>query len=369
MSPRILIVTASSDIGGSERQVLHLASRLPSRGFDVHVLSLGGGGELTKRLSRAGVPARTCAARGPAGRRWEAKRELAYWRPAVAYLFGLRTDLLLRGACARAGARVVSAIRNTDPWRTFLHSTLDRATARHVDLFISNSQAGKESRIWRERFAADLIRVVPNGVELPDLDSKGVLRTRFRARHGIPEHAPLVGQVANYRAQKGHVVALRALGPLARRWPDLRMVFAGEEFDGGRTRELIAGLPEALRARVLALPHQPEPDALYAALDVFILPSDYEGTPNTLMEAMAWGVPSVSTRAGGIPEVLSGVPGGTLIPPGSARCLARAIDSELRAGLARTVPALRERIESRFSIDAMVAAHAAIFRSLAGRRA
>lgn len=298
----------------------------------------------------------------------EAVRELAYWRPDLAYLFGLRTDAMLRGPAARAGARVVSAIRNTDPWRKPWHVALDRAGARHVDLFISNSQAGKESRIWREKYPADRIRVIANGVEMPDLEAKPMLRAKFRREHSLDDDAPLVGLVANYRPQKGHAVALRALALLAGKWPRVRMVFAGEEFDGGRTRSMVSSLPPRLRERVIMLSHLAEPGPLYAALDAFILPSDFEGTPNTLMEAMAWGVPSTATMAGGIPEVLNGLVDGTLVPPRAPRELARAVDAHLRKGLGRTCGSLRARIAEGFSIDAMVSAHAAVFRSLPARR-
>lgn len=361
MRRKVLIVTASSDIGGSERQVIHLLAGLNREKFQPELLSLSGKGLLTDRAQRLGIPANNVGGGGPILAAIRARNHVRRIQPDIVYLFGLRTDMILRGPAKAHGARVISAIRNTDPWRKWHHVALDRMGAKHVDLFISNSQAGKESRLWRERFSADRIAVVLNGIELPDLSTRAALRREFRARHGIPEDAKLIGLVANYRPQKGHRVALRAFAKLRERHPKARLLFAGEDFmQGAIARDVIA---RGLGPFVSILGHQRDLNPLYAALDVFVLPSDYEGTPNTLMEAMAWELPCVAATVGGIPEVLRPQDGGVLIPPRDPARLARAMHSLIEAGTPLQ-PALRARIDSDFSIPAMVRRHEELFEKL-----
>ncbi len=358
---KILIVTASSDIGGSERQVLHLLAGLDRSRFQPELLSLSGKGLLTDRAQRLGIPASNVGGAGPLVAAMRARAHVRRAFPDTVYLFGLRTDAILRATARRCGSRVISAIRNTDPWRKWHHVALDRMSAKHVNLFISNSQAGKESRLWRERFSADRIAVVLNGIELPDLTKRETLRREFRAKHGIAEDATLIGLVANYRPQKGHRVALRAFAKLHERHPNAQMVFAGEDFmNGAIAREVIR---RGLGPVVSILGHQKDLNPLYAALDLFILPSDYEGTPNTLMEAMAWELPCIATAVGGIPEVLREEDGGILIPARDPARLARAMHTQIRTGTP-LCPALRARIDTEFSISAMVRRHEELFWNL-----
>jgi glycosyltransferase involved in cell wall biosynthesis len=358
---RVLVLTASSDIGGAERQIAYLARHIDRAAFALRVVSFEGDGRLTAMVREAGHEAETLGAR-----RWlwrvRTRGVFRGFRPQVAHLFGLRVDAVARLVARQSGAAVISAIRNTDPWRRWWHVWLDRSSAHHVDLFLSNSEAGRRSRIEREGFAADRIEVIPNGTPLPDLARREALRTQFRAAHGIPAEAPLVGLVANYRPQKGHRTLLAALAAA----PEWRAVFAGDD----HMRAAIHTEAARLGGRVLCLGHQRDLAPLYAALDAFALPSAYEGMPNTLMEAMAWGLPCIASPTGGIPEVAGADGGVAMVGPEDAA----ALSGELRALLADPArrasrgAAARARIEREFSITAMVRRHEDVYRRLAEAR-
>ncbi len=358
---RVLILTASSDIGGTERQVSYLARHIDPAAFALRVVAFGGDGRLTAMVREAGHEADVLG--GPPWL-WRARTRDVFceFRPRVAHLFGLRVDAVARRVAREHGAAVISAIRNAEPYRSWWRIWLDRSSARHVDLFLANSEAGRRLRIAREGFAADRIEVIPNGTPPPDLAHRETLRRQFRAAHGIPEEALLVGLVANYRPQKGHRTLLAALAAA----PGWRAVFAGDDY----MHTAIHTEAARLGGRVLCLDYQQDLAPLYAALDAFALPSFYEGMPNTLMEAMAWGLPCIAAPTGGIPEVIGTDGGVATVGPEDPESLAE----ELRGLEEDTVirgsrgAAARERIERHFSVSAMVRRHEEVYRRMAKLR-
>lgn len=356
---RVLMLTASSDIGGTERQISYLASHIDRTAFTLRVVSFGGDGRLTAMVREAGHEAEVLDTPRLLWR-GRARDVFRDFRPHVAHLFGLSVDAAARLVAREHGAAVISAIRNAEPRRSRWRVWLDRSSARHVDLFLANSEAGRRLRVAREGFAADRIEVIPNGTPAPDLARREPLRARFRAAHGIPAEALLVGLVANYRPQKGHRTLLAALAAA----PDWRAVFAGDDY----MRMAIHTEAARLGGRVLCLGYQRDLAPLYSALDAFALPSFYEGMPNTLMEAMAWGLPCIAAPTGGIPEVIGTDGGVAVVGPEDAESLAgelRALQADAGIRASRGAAA-RARIERHFSVSAMVRRHEEVYRRMAG---
>ena len=158
----------------------------------------------------------------------------------------------------------------------------------------------------------------------------------IRAELGIPEHAPLVGSVANFKAAKDHATLLRAAARVRDALPEARFVLVGQGPLEAETRRLAADL--GLERTVMFAGFRSDAQRLLAELDVFPLSSTYEGLPIALVEAMALGRPAVVTRVGGTPEVLADGAQGLLVPPRDPAALA--------AGLLRLLgdPALRAKM-------------------------
>jgi glycosyltransferase involved in cell wall biosynthesis len=157
-----------------------------------------------------------------------------------------------------------------------------------------------------------------------------------RAELGIPEHAPVVGNVANFKAAKDHPTLLAAAARVRERLPEVRFVLIGQGPLEPETRRLAAEL--GLDETVVFTGFRTDAHRLLAALDVFTLSSTYEGLPIALIEAMALGRPAVVTRVGGVPEVLDDGAQGLLVPPRDPAALAD--------GLLRLLgdPGLRDRM-------------------------
>lgn len=176
-----------------------------------------------------------------------------------------------------------------------------------------------------------------------------------RRELGIPETAPLVGTVANFKHHKGYEDLLQAAALVRDEVPEVRFVLVGRGplEDELRRRALDLGLA----GTVVFAGYREDAPRLAQAFDVFALASLYEGLSIALIEAMAMGTPAVVTNVGGLPEVVEDGRQGLLVPARDPRALARGITM-----LLRDAP-LRER----FGMEARRRAEAFDIRTAVGR--
>jgi glycosyltransferase involved in cell wall biosynthesis len=182
--------------------------------------------------------------------------------------------------------------------------------------------------------APERVTLIQNGVDAACFSPRS--RDEARRRLGLAPTLRIVLCAARLVADKGHMGALDALGPLLASDPDLRLAIAGgpgregSEFEGAfRAR---AEAPE-LGGRVLLLGELSQ-DALAEwmnAADVFCLASRREGCPNVVLEALACGLPVVATRVGAVPELVPAEEFGTVVPPDDPVALRSALEQALAA--------------------------------------
>ena len=201
------------------------------------------------------------------------------------------------------GARVPSAFewRRTDAVVAVSRHTAGKSGARH----------------WTRALC-----VIPNGV---DLGAPVRSRESVRAELGIGDELVSI-TVANLRPEKDHPTLLRGCAHLRDEGVRLRMLVVGE----GSERPAIEALARSLRLgpdRLRLLGARGDVPDLLRAADVFVLSSKIEGLPLALLEAMAAGLPVVATAVGGVPEVVEHGVHGLLVPAGSPRELAAALET------------------------------------------
>jgi glycosyltransferase involved in cell wall biosynthesis len=231
---------------------------------------------------------------------------------------------------------------------------LDRLTARWVDLFISNSEAGRQSRITRERFPSEKIVTILNGIEIPEAMPPGDHHT-LRPKYGIPEDAhPVVSIIANLRVMKGHRDVIAALPALRSRFPRVCVLCAGRDDSNGEIERTAEA--HGVLGSMKFLGYQEATQEILAVSDVFLLPSYWEGCPASILEAMAAEVPVVATRVGGILEIVEDRQTGLLIAPRDSDAICQAVvwmignPHEVKSMVARA----KQQITERFSLDEMV---------------
>ena len=189
---------------------------------------------------------------------------------------------------------------------------------------------------------------IENGLSLPP--PSGKTKAEIRRELGLPEDRIFLAVIGRFSTQKNHRGFLEALGTVVARHPEVLVLFAGEgELEGEiRAEAESRGLIPFLRFLGL----RRDVPRILEALDLFVLPSLWEGLPNVMLEAMAAGVPVVATRVGGVPDVLTDGETGILcetsssaIAEGILRALDHRQDSERMAEKARTL--IRERYDIR----------------------
>jgi glycosyltransferase involved in cell wall biosynthesis len=181
---------------------------------------------------------------------------------------------------------------------------------------------------------------------------------------GAPPRVLIVGRLS---PEKGHLIVLEAMERLRRRGVTIELRVVGS----GPLEQVIRDDAErrGIADQVVLLGMQPS-SVVAAELrdaDVFVLPSFGEGVPVSIMEALAVGVPVVSTAVGGIPELITDGVTGWCISPGRADLLAEALeasilDTDLRR---RVIGAGRERVAALHDTHRASAEMAALFRSIA----
>lgn len=185
-----------------------------------------------------------------------------------------------------------------------------------------------------------------------------------RAELGLGPETFAVGVVGRLDPIKDHPTLFRAFTELRNTAPEARLLVVGDGPERARL-ESLAG------EGVLFLGDRADVPEILRALDLFVLPSRNEGISNTILEAMATGLPVLATAVGGNPELVESGVTGTLVPPGDPAALARALEAYAAAPERRAAEgaAARTRALERFSIPAMVEGYEAVWRRVARRKA
>jgi len=213
------------------------------------------------------------------------------------------------------------------------------------------------------------IRVVYNGVDTIRFAPNAQTRARVRRDLGIAETTCLIGSVGRMVPIKDFGTLLRAADQLLARGADVSVLLAGSgpELDSLQRQ---ASALESLRGRIHFLGASDQVPDILNALDVFVLPSLGEGMSNTILEAMASGLPVVVTDVGGNPEVVGDQSSGLLFKPGDAESLAQALDPLIKHPAVRLTLGFsaRERTLSKFSLRAMMEQYQDLYLTAAKQR-
>jgi glycosyltransferase involved in cell wall biosynthesis len=311
----IVHVLSSFGLGGQEKVALDLAAGQVRRGHRVAVVSLAPppDGPLAAEFTAAGVATHAVAKRPSGGLDATLVPRLAWtFRKLGAKVVHTHNPLpLIYGAPAArlAGAASIHTKHGANPGSPG-HRALRRQAARCVSFFCAVSETTADQARDQRDAPEDKIVVVTNGIQLDRFHPDDAGRAAVRLELGIPAAAFTVATVGRLDDAKNQVLLVNAMAPLLS--SDVRLVIIGEGPARGVVESAIAGL--AAPRLVHLLGRRMDVARLLPAFDVFAMSSISEGLPLVLPEAMAAGLPVVSTAVGGIPDVIEDGVTGILCP-------------------------------------------------------
>lgn len=365
---KLMLLTVGLNAGGTEGQVLELASHLDPRRFDVAVCAFKSSGVIAQELRNRGIRVITLNGYGL----WDVRVVLRLLRvvgqegPDIIHAFLFLANIASRviGRLLRVPV-LISSYRGIEVWQSWPLRLLDRITVRWVDISTCCSEAIR-CHVMSQHGATEQERytTIHNGIDVRHFSNSIPLG---RAEMGLQEKVAVIGTVCRLEEPvKGVTVLLRAVAQLTCRLadPGVQLLVVG---NGPALRKL-QGLSEQLgiSEQVFFTGMRRDIERLLPLMDIFILPSFFEGFGIAIVEAMAAGRPVVATAVGGVPEIVINGETGLLVEAGDVNGLAKAIETLLDDPDLRRYLGLRgqERARERFSLELAVRRHEELYEAL-----
>jgi glycosyltransferase involved in cell wall biosynthesis len=351
-------------VGGAEEMVLNLVQHLPAR-FEPVVCCINQAGPIGEEIRKTGTPVAVLGLTPGLRHPWDVagiRKYLRETRPTIVHTFLLTASLYGRLAAILEHVPIVIGTEvNTYERKRRHHILAERMLMSKTDRVIVSANSVRDFYVDQVHADPGKIDVVYNAV-----DWKAIVASKsrddMRASLGLPRGAKVAGVIARLTEQKGHRFLLQAMTTPA--LADLQLLVVGD----GDLREALKAEAQDLgiAARVHFLGARRDLGDLLAAIDVFVMPSLWEGLPLSMILAMGAAVPVVVTDVAGIPEVVADGKTGWLVPAGNSLALATALVDVFRDG-ARTAAiakAAREFVLPRFGVDGYISSVVGLYDEL-----
>jgi len=330
---KVLQLISSGGYYGAENMLLNLCASQQKAGcenslmlfYNVHAPNV----EFYERARRRGLSVRMVHCQGRAD--WRAVRQIEECIQEdgiqLLHTHGYKADLYGYVAARRSGKPIVATCHNWVGGTAALgiYNHLDRMALKRFQGLAAVSDSVAQ-RLLDSGVSAKKIRTIANGIDVGPFE-----RARPLSVFDF-DGSKVIGMVARLDLQKGFEYLLRAARELCAAFPTLKVVIVGE----GPDRQAIESMVQrfGLQSNVILAGQHSDMPGIYAAMDIFVLPSLNEGLPMTILEAMAASRPVIATRVGAIPKVIKDGETGLLVDPadvdGLRNALARLLtDSDL----------------------------------------
>ncbi|MFZ5830720.1 MAG: glycosyltransferase [Planctomycetota bacterium] len=368
--PVICQLLHSLNVGGAEVLAARLARELRSR-FRFTFACLDELGPMGRELRDEGFTVEVLERRP--GIDFDCMRRLMKWwqREGVELVHAHQYTPFFYAAAARR-FRSGPPILFTEHGRWFpdlpnrKRMIFNRLMLRRSDRVVGVGESVRRALVRNEGLPSRRVGVIYNGVDAAAFARNGHPAALVRAECGVAPDDFVVIQVARLDHLKDHVTAIRTIERLSKRCPQARLILVGDGPEQARIEAEIAERRVSANVRLMGL--RSDVARLLHAADAFLLTSISEGIPVTVIEAMAAGLPVVSTNVGGVGEIVVDGRTGFLAPSGGDAALATALERLAADGaLRRELGASgRQRAQTVFSQQEMHQAYAACYEEMLG---
>lgn len=363
----VMLVIPTLDRSGAEKQLSLLATGLPRDEFAVEVVALTRGGPYADFLSEHDIPLTILHKR----RKFDLaalrslRKHIRNRRPHIVHTWLFAANAYGRQAVGKSPTpKVIVSERCVDVWKSQWQRWVDRRQFSLTDHLVGNSASVAD--YYRELdFPAERTSVIPNGIVVPEAvsnDDRRRLRQSLLSEFNWPSDTRLVGYVGRLAPQKRLRDLIWGFELLRHVEPSLKFVIVGD----GPERADLETYARDLKVDddIIFAGHRDDAATVLPALSMLWLASDFEGQSNSVMEAMAAGLPVVVSDIPPNRELVSHNETGLLFPVGAIRDVVTAAKKILadREFAARLGIAARQRMASGFSVTKMVDAYAALYR-------
>ena len=332
----VLQLMTDSKIGGAESVVLMLAKGLDKEKFNVSVCCLTQRGPIFDEAEKEGIKIYSL----------EIKNRWYFFRVfKLIKLLKSENIKILHSHLFHANllARIIGKFMNVpviissehimgmeSRWRLFLN----RLTSGFVDIFIAVSFAVRDFLIKQIGIKSSKIAVVQNGIEYDRFQDSNLIQEKKRIEFGFTPEDKIIGTVARIHEQKGHVYLLYAAQEVIKDFPTVKFLIVGDGPLKSAMEKLSVNL--GIANNIIFTGFYKDIPGILSILDIFVLPSLWEGLPITILEAMAMKKPVIATSVSGNPEAIDDNVTGILVPPKDSGALVKAIMKLLQNDNLRT---------------------------------
>lgn len=366
-SIKVMHLITELNSGGAEQLLATNTQHAWPAHFRHSVVTLyDGDTALADSIRQAGVPVVDLAMKrnGRFQGLWRFYRLLRQERPHIIHSWLIHAALLGRVLGRLTGVPIIVTARHSVNLGGGLRQKLNRWTRRLDDKTIAICDHMRQVEMDQTGAAADKIVTIYNGIPEIAFPPPPPARLALCQTLHLPPDVLLVGTVGRLHAAKGHADLAAAIPQITASFPQAHFVWIG---DGGE-RSALETQVERLEVaeHVHFLGDRTDVPDLLAGLDLFVMPSRWEGLSVAIAEAMAAGLPVVATAVGGTPELVIDGETGWLVPPQDSPALAQAIQQMLEnMPQARKMGvAGRQRVQNQFTIAEMVRQTALLYDSL-----
>lgn len=379
-SIRVLHVITNLEQGGAQEALLRLIQGLDPARFPAAVLSLGAPGSVAPRIRAAGSTVEELdlsrVLPSPFGLA-RLVRKVRAFRPDIVQGWMYHANLL-GGLAARITPGTVSLwnLRQSDP--AFSGSGRSTRAVARLGARLSHTlprtvvccaESVRRAHVAMG-YASERMCVIENGVDTDTYRPDPAAAATVRDELGIGPEVPLVGMIGRFTPQKDHAGFLEMARRVRREYASTRFVLAGTDVLPSNP-VLANGIARAgLQDAVTLLGRREDVPALLAALDVAVLSSTTEGFPNTVVEAMACGVPCAVTDVGDARRIVGDT--SPVVPASDPDALGRAVSGLLREPpqrRRRRGELARSRVVAMFSLRTFLSAYEQLYRDTVSERA
>lgn len=371
---RITHVITGLDHGGAESALTKIVIGLQERGFEQSVISLTTSGANGKKLENAGIPLQALGMTGAIKMLKglpKLVRELKSTKPDIiqtwlyhADLLGLVTAQFIKKPAVVWNIRCADLRPDDVPRSTQILISILARLSPWVDAVLFNSYAGLEAHKKRSYKATQTL-IIPNGFNLSEWRPDKNRRIAFRCKINVADDIFVVGIVARYHRMKNHTCFLEAAARVRSAQSRVRFVLVGAGIDWGNN-ELVENINRlGLEDEVQLLGARNDIAEIMPGFDCLVLTSTSEGFPNVIGEAMATGIPCVSTNVGDAQLIMGDT--GRVVDVADSDSIANkildllALDQDKRNELSIRC---RKHIEKNFGLECVVDRYAKFYGSL-----